>query len=506
MARRRLERERVEQARLRAADVDRAQLPVRDGEERVAVRLDDVGLVDALLLDVRAGVVDALLGSCRAAPSPRASGDIVGPHAAPKPYGPTKRFGVRLRVGEQLAARAERGQARRFPAASASRSAVVPQASGGQRRAASAARSATRLPKLITLVIRHRQRNRHPRRCDVLGGAGTLCAEGLSNRVMKGAPNELALDHPDRRARAGFARIFRPRPLLDRPRPSSGLGRPALAGRPFLRDSVEVDVHVADLLARADAAPSLPKLGGMARPNGVVIVSERYWAFANLAGELHEGEMPVRRSSGCAGSRSSAACCSWRRRWRRSSAAAASPGSASGFSSSSRCLLPLRVRRAAGPARARRRHPDDRADHPLALPRPDAAPARRRAPRDRGGRGAARWRRPGRARRGRRRFSARCGTNFAALAIPVTALFDRARAALPRPHAARGARRGRSRSASRWSSGRRSQHPSGVLRGFLLPGLALQRLTTREPQLADTQIALRAVASVLRRELTAETR
>ena len=36
---------------------------------------------------------------------------------------------------------------------------------------------------------------------------------------------------------------------------------------------------------------------------------------------------------------------------------------------------------------------------------------------------------------------------------------------------------------------------------MLLPGLALQRVTTREPELADTQIALRAVASVLRREL-----
>ena len=34
----------------------------------------------------------------------------------------------------------------------------------------------------------------------------------------------------------------------------------------------------------------------MARPNGVVIVSERYWAFATTSGELHEGEMPVRRS------------------------------------------------------------------------------------------------------------------------------------------------------------------------------------------------------------------
>jgi uncharacterized protein YqhQ len=36
---------------------------------------------------------------------------------------------------------------------------------------------------------------------------------------------------------------------------------------------------------------------------------------------------------------------------------------------------------------------------------------------------------------------------------------------------------------------------------FLLPGLALQRLTTREPELAETRLALTAVASVLRREL-----
>ena len=34
----------------------------------------------------------------------------------------------------------------------------------------------------------------------------------------------------------------------------------------------------------------------MARPNGVVIVSERHWAFATRTGELHEGEMPSRRS------------------------------------------------------------------------------------------------------------------------------------------------------------------------------------------------------------------
>jgi uncharacterized protein YqhQ len=36
---------------------------------------------------------------------------------------------------------------------------------------------------------------------------------------------------------------------------------------------------------------------------------------------------------------------------------------------------------------------------------------------------------------------------------------------------------------------------------LLLPGLGLQRLTTREPRLAETQVALRAVAAVLRLEL-----
>jgi uncharacterized protein YqhQ len=41
-----------------------------------------------------------------------------------------------------------------------------------------------------------------------------------------------------------------------------------------------------------------------------------------------------------------------------------------------------------------------------------------------------------------------------------------------------------------------------LARIVLLPGLAMQRLTTREPSLADTQVALTAVAAVLRRELS----
>jgi uncharacterized protein YqhQ len=40
-----------------------------------------------------------------------------------------------------------------------------------------------------------------------------------------------------------------------------------------------------------------------------------------------------------------------------------------------------------------------------------------------------------------------------------------------------------------------------VARAFLLPGLGLQRLTTREPRLEETRVALRAVESVLAREL-----
>jgi uncharacterized protein YqhQ len=36
---------------------------------------------------------------------------------------------------------------------------------------------------------------------------------------------------------------------------------------------------------------------------------------------------------------------------------------------------------------------------------------------------------------------------------------------------------------------------------LLVPGLALQRVTTREPLIEETQVALRAVGSVLRREL-----
>src|SRR6266705_4345377 len=71
------------------------------------------------------------------------------------------------------------------------------------------------------------------------------------------------------------------------------MGRPALAGRPSSGDHGSVgSAAVLRQLEQGDLAVSVPRLGGMARANGVVIVSERYWAFAGVDGSVREGEMP----------------------------------------------------------------------------------------------------------------------------------------------------------------------------------------------------------------------
>src|SRR6266516_5799027 len=56
-----------------------------------------------------------------------------------------------------------------------------------------------------------------------------------------------------------------------------------------------VEVHrseVLSVLGAADKAVALPRLGGMARADGVVIASERFWAFARRDGSVREGRMP----------------------------------------------------------------------------------------------------------------------------------------------------------------------------------------------------------------------
>jgi uncharacterized protein YqhQ len=253
-----------------------------------------------------------------------------------------------------------------------------------------------------------------------------------------------------------------------------------------------------DLLRRADAALALPRLGGMARPNGVVIVSERYWAFAGVDGSIREGRMPqppevlqhLPLARGLVRLWASLAPV-----FRRSGVAPVRERVLILFA----VLAPLGLAVLGGPwstaagvalsllllftiLRGRALHLHG-AEH-----RAIAAAEERRL--------LSTW--EGTATPSR--FSPRCGTNFAALALPVTLVADRLLPLAP----------------AFWTpavvlvfslaftmevwrlvqkSSRRFWHL------FLLPGLALQRATTREPRLDETQVALRAVAAVLRREL-----
>ncbi len=93
------------------------------------------------------------------------------------------------------------------------------------------------------------------------------------------------------------------------------------------------------------------------------------------------------------------------------------------------------------------------------------------------------------------RFSTRCGTNFAALVLPVTLLLDRAVVLPPVLATVLVPVLALTLSMELWLA---LQARGGTLvRVCLAPGLALQRVTTREPTLTETRVALRAVAAVL---------
>ena len=252
-------------------------------------------------------------------------------------------------------------------------------------------------------------------------------------------------------------------------------------------------------LARADAEAALPRLGGMARANGVVIVSERYWAFAGTDGTLTEGEL-------------SAAGDGWRRLplvrgLAKLSASLAPLFRGRGVAGTGErillaaalvapflfFLLPEGASLVAGIGvtvgllfwllRGRTLHLHG-AEH-----RAIAAVEERRL-----GRTWAGDARP-------TRFAARCGTNFAALALPVTLAAERLwplpTTALVTPLAVVLVSLALTMELWRLVQGSSRR----VARLLLLPGLALQRVTTREPALEETRVALRAAASVLSREL-----
>jgi Protein of unknown function (DUF1385) len=257
-------------------------------------------------------------------------------------------------------------------------------------------------------------------------------------------------------------------------------------------------VETPELLRQGDAALALPRLGGMARPNGVVVVSERYWAFAGVDGSLREGRMPhpprwlqqVPLARGLV------------RLW----ASLAPVFRPQGVAPLRERLLvlgvivaPLALAFAGGPwstaagvvlsvvllatiMRGRTLHLHG-AEH-----RAIAAAEERRLTSTWSGAASP------------SRFSPRCGTNFAALALPVTFLADRALPVAPAfwtPLAVM--LLSLALTMELWRMVQRSSHR--LFQAFLLPGLALQRLTTREPRLEETQVALRAVAAVLAREL-----
>jgi uncharacterized protein YqhQ len=262
-----------------------------------------------------------------------------------------------------------------------------------------------------------------------------------------------------------------------------------------LRD--RVGNAVLDVLDRVDGASRVPRLGGMARANGVVIVSERFWAFAGVDGGLREGRMPcapraLRRVPLVRGLLRLAASLSplFRRtgvappRERRLLAAAVVAPLALVFAPAWLGLvlgLAVTAGLVAWLLRGRTLFLHG-AEH-----RAIAAVEERRL--------RSTWQ--GHA--SPSRFSRRCGTNFAALLLPVATLGEHLS---PLPTAFTPVAvtvLSLAVTMELWQLVQGSSR--GVAKAFLLPGLALQRVTTREPTLAETRVALRAVASVLQREL-----
>ena len=273
-----------------------------------------------------------------------------------------------------------------------------------------------------------------------------------------------------------------------------------MPGGPPRNDHGGVGSHaVFDVLRRADEAAELPRLGGMARAHGVVVVSERYWAFAARDGSVSEGLTPR------AGRRLRAVPLV--RGLARLGASlgplARGRGVASGRERALLLLglvapmllflLPPGVRLPAGIAltfalvawllRGRTLHLHG-AEH-----RAIAAAEQRVL--------ADTW--AGTVRP--TRFAPRCGTNFAALAFPVAVVAERVwplpTVAVVTPLVV--ALVSLALTMELWQLVQTSERR--FARVFLLPGLALQRLTTREPDLVETRLALVATAAVLAREL-----
>jgi uncharacterized protein YqhQ len=258
-------------------------------------------------------------------------------------------------------------------------------------------------------------------------------------------------------------------------------------------DQTEVQL----LLEQGDLAGEAPRLGGMARAEGVVIVSERYWAFAGTDGSLREGTMtqapdalraiplarglvrlsaslsPLFKRGGVARKRErlflivaivAPLALAFAPNWVGLSAGALTTFALLGWLLRGRTLyLHGAEHRAIAALEQRRlRETWEGAAFPS-------------------------------------RFSLRCGTNFAALLMPVAVFGGRfwplpATAVTPVVVSILAL----ALTMELWVL---VQKLPRLARVVLLPGLGLQRLTTREPKLDETRVALTALAAVLRKEL-----
>jgi len=259
-------------------------------------------------------------------------------------------------------------------------------------------------------------------------------------------------------------------------------------------------VHGTSLTALFDRADStaLPALGGMARPNGVVIASERFFAFAGRDGSLLEGEMPklprfARRIPLLRGiARLGMSVSPLLRRGGVAGQLERLMLFAVLLAPIAFVFLPGRVALVAGIVMTAGLIAWLMRGRTLYL---HGAEHRAIAAAEEGLLGRT-W--EGLARPSR--FSLRCGTNFVALALPMSLLADRLwpfAPALWTPVVVAVLSLGLTMEL--WRAVQGSTLPAA--RAFLVPGLALQRLTTREPAIEETRIALTAVASVLQREL-----
>jgi uncharacterized protein YqhQ len=253
------------------------------------------------------------------------------------------------------------------------------------------------------------------------------------------------------------------------------------------------DARVLAILEAADYNGSIPRLGGMARPQGVFIGAESHWAFAGVSGSLSEGRsgtrlrvlsgIPVLRGLLRLGMALAPALARRQEGGRERPVFLLALLVPIAF-----VFLPPLVSLILGLVttvafllwlfRGRTLHLHG-AEH-----RAIAAAETRTL--------VATWN--GEARPSR--FALRCGTNFAVCVLPCTYALQTwwpFQAAWYTPLLL--ALLALGLGMELWKAVHAG--PARLARVLLLPGLTLQRLTTREPTLEETRVALRAVAAVL---------